>query len=297
MEIKRSRWQKNTVADICVRLVPDILVDICSGVMLSLAIYAFAIPAGFPMSGVSGLALILYRLFGLPVGTMTAFLNIPIALVCYKTLGKHFYLRSLKTILITSVIMDTVGPRYPMYQGDLIIAAICAGVLCGLGYGIVFLRGSSTGGFDFIIMTVRHYKPHLSVGKIALLQDAVVITAGGMLLGSIDAIIYGLILAYLYSGVMDKVLYGGGGKLTMIITEFPRDMVRAVDEIAGRGATILKAVGGYSGAEKQVVLCASNNKEMVAIRKRAHEVDAAAFVIIVESNEVIGEGFQVPGQI
>ena len=82
----------------------------------------------------------------------------------------------------------------------------------------------------------------------------------------------------------------------MIITDLPREMVRAVDEIAGRGATILKATGGYSGEDKQVVLCASNNKEMYAIRKRAHEVDPGAFVIIVESNEVIGEGFQAPEQ-
>ncbi len=276
------------------RWVLDVLVDVCSGVLLAAAIYSFAIPAGFPMSGVSGLALIAYRLFDIPVGTMTILLNIPIALACYHTLGRHFYLRSIKTVLITSTIMNVLGPRLPAYHGELLLAAICAGVLCGIGYGIVFMRGSSTGGFDFIIMTVHHYKPHLSVGRIALVQDAAVIGAGAALLGSVDAAIYGWILAYLYSRVMDKLLYGGGGKLTMIITDFPREMVRAVDEIAGRGATILKATGGYSGADKQVVLCASNNKEMYAIRKRAHEVDPGAFVIIVESNEVIGEGFLAP---
>lgn len=274
----------------------DILVDVFSGVLLAAAIYSFAVPAGFPMSGVSGIALILYRLFGTPVGTMTVLLNIPITLVCYRTLGRQFYLRSMKTVAITSVIMDVLGPRLPAYHGELLLAAICAGVLCGIGYGAVFMRGSSTGGFDFIIMTVRHYEPQLSAGRIAFVQDAAVIGAGAALLGSVDAAIYGWILSYLYSRVMDKVLYGGGGKLTMIITDLPREMVRAVDEIAGRGATILKATGGYSGEDKQVVLCASNNKEMYAIRKRAHEVDPGAFVIIVESNEVIGEGFQAPEQ-
>ncbi len=276
------------------KLFIDILADLCSGILLAAAIYSFAVPAGFPMSGVSGLALILYRQFGLPVGAMTVLLNIPIALACYRTLGRMFYLRSLKTVVITSLIMDLLGPQLPVYKGELMLAAICAGVLCGVGYGIVFVRGSSTGGFDFVIMAVRCHHPHLSVGRIALVQDAVVIAIGGLQVGSFDACVYGLILAYLYSCVLDKVLYGGGGKLTMIITDYPQEIVRAVDELVGRGATILRARGGYSGADRQVVLCASSDKEMYAIRRRAHELDPAAFVIIVDSNEVIGEGFQPP---
>jgi uncharacterized membrane-anchored protein YitT (DUF2179 family) len=126
--------------------------------------------------------------------------------------------------------------------------------------------------------------------------DAIVVAAGGALLGSVDPIIYGLLLVFLYSTVLDKVIYGiNSGKLTMIITDYPKEMVTAVDEIAGRGSTILNGVGGYTGEEKQVVMCASNSKEMYAIRQKAHEVDEKAFVIIMESNEVIGEGFRMPG--
>jgi uncharacterized membrane-anchored protein YitT (DUF2179 family) len=176
------------------------------------------------------------------------------------------------------------------------LAAICDGVLCGIGYAIVFMRGSSTGGFDFIMMTIRHYFPHLSIGKIALVLDAIVISAGGLLLESVDAIIYGLLLVFLYSTVLDKIINGiNSGKVTMIITDYPEQMVTAVDEISGRGATILNGVGGYTGEEKQVVMCASSNKEMYAIRRKAHEVDEKAFVIIMDSNEVIGEGFRLPG--
>ncbi|MDY3249222.1 MAG: YitT family protein [Candidatus Choladocola sp.] len=278
------------------KLCLDLLVDICSGVLLTVAIYCFAIPADFPMTGVSGVSLILYHLFGLPVGLMTVLLNIPIILCCYKTLGKQFYLNSLKTTLITSTIMDLLGPRLPAYEGELILAAICAGVLCGAGYAIVFMRNSSTGGFDFITMAIRYYHPHLSLGKIAFVTDGIVILIGGLLIGSVDGIIYGIILNYLYTTVLDKILYGtSSGKLTLIITDLPQEIVQAIDEISGRGATILKAVGGYSGEDKGVVMCASNKKEMYAIRKRAHEVDKNAFVIIVESNEVIGEGFRLPG--
>lgn len=283
-----EKWKKTAA---------DILVDVMSGILLSVAVYSFAIPADFPLTGVSGVALIFYHLLKLPVGLMTILLNVPIILATFRTLGKQFYLKSLKTTLITSVVMDTLGPRLPMYQGELILAAVCAGVLCGLGYGIVFMRGSSTGGFDFITVAVRHYRPHLSLGTIAFMTDTTVIVIGNVLIGGgIDTVIYGIILNYLYSTVLDKLLNGThSGKLTMIITDYPQRMVCAIDEISGRGATILKAVGGYSGEPKEVVLCASNNKEMYAIRRRAHEVDENAFVIIVDSNEVVGEGFRLPG--
>ena len=146
------------------------------------------------------------------------------------------------------------------------------------------------------MMAIKYYHPHLSLGKIAFAMDTLVIVIGGFLIGSGNAVIYGLLLNYLYSTVLDKVIYGtSSGKLTLIITDYASEMVTAIDRISGRGATILNASGGYSGESKPVVMCASNNKEMYAIRKCAHEVDPKAFVIIVESNEVIGEGFRLPG--
>lgn len=274
----------------------DLGVDIAGGILLTVAIYCFAIPANFPMTGVSGVALILYHLFGTPVGMMTIFLNVPIAIACYRPLGRQFYLNSLRTTIITSLIMDILGPRLPIYEGDLILAAVCGGVFCGIGYGIIFMRNSSTGGFDFIMMTVKAFRPHISLGKIAFVTDSIVIVAGGCLIGNATTIIYGLILNYLYSAVLDKVVYGTNyGKLALIITDYPREVAAVIDQEAGRGSTIIHASGSYSGEKKEVVLCACNNKEMYIIKKRAHEIDEKAFVIILESNEVIGEGFRLPG--
>ncbi|MCD7715868.1 MAG: YitT family protein [Lachnospiraceae bacterium] len=276
----------------------NILTDVLSGILLAAAFYSFAIPADFPVAGVSGVAMIFYHLLGLPVGVMTIALNIPIILCCYRTLGKQFYLNSLKTTLITSVMIDVLGPELPAYHGDLMLAAICAGVFCGLGYALAFMRDSSTGGFDFIMMTIHYYRPHLSPGRIAFSLDVFVILISGMLFGDVDAVIYGIILNYLYTSVLDRVLYGtNSGKLTLIVTDAPEKMVEMIDEKAGRGATILKGAGGYSGEDKSVVLCASGRKEMYRIRNLAHEVDAGAFVIIVESNEVIGEGFRLPEEM
>ena len=278
------------------RISIDVLVDIIGGILLTIATYSFAVPADFPMTGVSGVALIFYHSFGLPVGALTVILNIPIIICCYKTLGKQFYIKSLRSTLITSAVMDILGPQLPLYQGDLILAAICTGVLLGIGYAIIFMRGSSTGGFDFIMMAIKYYRPHLSLGKIGFALDALVILIGAVTIGNgMDSVIYGLVLNYLYSTVLDRLISGtSSGKLTLIISDHPREIVEEIDKLVDRGSTLLKAIGGYTGEEKEVVMCASSSKEMYAIRKRVHEIDERAFVIVVESNEVIGEGFRLP---
>jgi uncharacterized membrane-anchored protein YitT (DUF2179 family) len=146
-------------------------------------------------------------------------------------------------------------------------------------------------------MALKMRWPHISLGKIAFVMDSIIIVAGGCLIGNVTSIIYGLILNYLYSAVLDKVVYGTNyGKLAMIITDRPQAVASAIDEAAGRGCTIIHASGAYSGEPKEVVLCACNNKEMYLIKNRAHEIDEKAFVIILESNEVIGEGFRLPGE-
>ena len=278
------------------RISIDVLVEIIGGILLTIATYSFAVPADFPMTGVSGVALIFYQAFGLPVGARTVILTIPIIICCYKTLGKQFYIKSLRSTLITSAVMDILGPQLPLYQGDLILAAICTGVLLGIGYAIIFMRGSSTGGFDFIMMAIKYYRPHLSLGKIGFALDAMVILIGAVTIGNgMDSVIYGLVLNYLYSTVLDRLISGtSSGKLTLIISDHPREIVDEIDKLVDRGSTLLKAIGGYTGEEKEVVMCASSSKEMYAIRKRVQEIDERAFVIVVESNEVIGEGFRLP---
>ena len=109
----------------------DILVDIVGNMLIAVGVYNFAANSGFPVAGISGVALIFYHLFGLPIGTMTIVLNIPIIILCYKVLGKKFLLRSLKTMLIQWPLMDFIAPMFPVYEGDRLLSAICAGVFFG----------------------------------------------------------------------------------------------------------------------------------------------------------------------
>ena len=271
----------------------SVLIDIAGGLLIGVGIYNFAVNAHFPLAGISGIALIFYHLFKLPIGLVTVLLNVPIAIFCYKTLGRKFFLRSVQSVIITSLMIDYVAPLLPLYAGDRMLAAICTGFLSGLGYAIIFMDNSSTGGMDFITMAIKFKKPHISLGRIVFISDVIVVLAGGFIYKDVDGIIYGLILSYILTIVIDKMMYGiDAGKVTLIVTEKGQEVSRLIDEESGRGSTLIQAKGSFSGNDKQVVMCACNNKQMFVIRRLVKKIDPAAFTVIMESNEVVGEGFK-----
>lgn len=275
-------------------LMIDLLVDIGASILIAVGVYNFALYANFPVAGFSGIAIILYHLFGLPVGAGTILLNIPVSIFCYKFLGKQFFLKSVKSMIISSFFMDYVAPMFPVYQGSRLLAALCMGILAGAGYAIIFMRGSSTGGQDFISVAIKKVKPHITLGIITFGLDICTIILGTVLVfKDVDGLIYGIIVTYLMAIVMDRIMYGiDEGKMTLIVTEHGEEVAKRIDEYSGRGSTILKGMGSYSKQPKDVVMCACNNKQMYTIKKMVHEIDPKAFTIIMESNEVVGEGFK-----
>ncbi len=272
----------------------DLLADIVGSFLIAIGIYNFAAASEFPVSGISGIALIFYHFWGLPIGTMTIVFNIPIILLCYKLLGRTFLLKSLKTMVISTFFMDVVAPMFPVYEGDLMLSCICMGLISGLGYALIYMRDTSTGGADFILMAVRVLRPHMSIGSIILIMDWAIVLIGGLLMGgNVDKIIYGLIGAYILSVVVDKVMYGlDAGKLTLVVTSHGYEVAEKIDELTQRGATLLKGVGSYSKEDKHVVMCACNNKQMHMVHKAVKEVDRSAFLVTMEANQVRGEGFK-----
>ena len=272
----------------------DILIDIIAGMLAAAGIYNFALNANFPVAGFSGIAIIMYHLWGVPVGIGTILLNIPVTIFCYKFLGKKFFMKSLKSMFIFSILMDYVAPLFPIYKGSRLLAALCMGVLSGAGFALFFMRGSSTGGQDFISVALKKIKPHLSLGLITFVLDLMTIILGSVLVfRDIDGLIYGIIVTYLMAIVMDRIMYGiDEGKMTLIVTENGERIAEQIDEYSGRGSTIQQGRGSYSGPKIDVVMCACNNKQMYVIKKMVHEIDPGAFTIIMESNEVVGEGFK-----
>ncbi len=276
-------------------LVIDIAVDIIGGILIAIGVYNFAAVQGFPMVGFNGVALILYQLYRLPMGLTVVLLNIPAMFLCYKQMGRRFLIKSVKSIAITSVIIDVVAPLFPVYTGDKLLAAVCCAAVSGIGYALIYMRESSTGGTDFLMMAIRSKIPHVSIGNIVLALDALVVVCGTIFVyKDIDSLIYGTMIAVVIAIVVDKLMYRtSSGKVTLIVTDKGREMCETISAVTDRGSTILKGIGSYTGDNKDVVFCACNNKEMYGIRKLAKRVDKDCFFVIMESNEVVGEGFKV----
>ncbi len=275
------------------QILKDLYVDILGGLLVAIGIYNFAVASEFPLAGVSGFAVVFYHFWEVPIGLMTFLLNIPIILVCHGILGKRFILKSLKTMIISTIMLDYIAPLLPIYSGNLILSCICMGVLTGLGYGMIYKNDTSTGGADFVILAFHAKKPYLTIGKINIILETLVVIISGMLIGGdVDRIICGLIATYIMSVMIDKAMYGiNAGKMALVITGEGDKVAKRISEMTRRGATLLPAIGSFTGQDKKVVMCACSNKQMHQVQEAVKEVDEKAFLIILESNEVKGEGF------
>lgn len=291
----RKQKRKEFAREFTRELAIDILVDVLAGILIAIGIYNFADAQGFPMVGINGVALILHQLFHLPIGLTVIALNIPAFFLCVRTAGKRFLFKSCKSLIITSLIIDYIAPYFPVYTGDKLLAAICCAAISGVGYALIYMRDSSTGGTDFIMMAIRSKHPHLSIGNTVLVLDAIVVVSGTLLVyRDIDNLIYGTMIALIIGILVDKILYRtSSGKVTLIVTDDGMEMCRRISDETGRGATILRGIGSFSSDEKDVVFCACDNKQMYGIRKLAKKVDKQCFFVIMESNEVVGEGFKI----
>ena len=216
----------------------EIWIDIIGGILIAISVKVFATAANFAPGGVNGLSLILNYLFGLPIGIISLIINIPIIVVSYKYLGKSFLLRSLKTMAIGALIMDTVGQLFPVYTGNQLMAAIFTGAIGGVGYALIYMQGSSTGGSDFFIWMIKKLFPQYSIGLIIQLSNGLVICLGVIAFKNIDAVLYGVISTVVSSMVIDKIMNGvSSGKVLFIVSNKTKEIAFGINQCVQRGST------------------------------------------------------------
>lgn len=273
-------------------IVLDLFYDIIGAFFFAIGIYTFARMANFAPGGLSGLALIMNYLWNFPIGITTIALNIPFILASGRILGKNFLLKTVKTMCFCTVFLDLIFPQFPVYAGSQFMASLYSGIFQGIGCALFYMRGSSSGGTDFLTMSVKALRPHFSIGVVSMLIDLVIILLGWPVFGNVDAVLYGLTATLLSSIVIDKIMYGmGAGTLLIIVTDSGHEIAQRVGELIGRGSTELKAKGSYTQESRDVVLCACSKSQAYMVREVAHEIDKASFVMVTETNEVFGEGF------
>ncbi|MFI3249890.1 MAG: YitT family protein [Eubacteriales bacterium] len=270
----------------------DLLFDLLGGFLYACGVYTFAKMADFAPGGISGLALIFHHLWNLPIGIMTLLLNIPLILMSYKVVGKQFLFKSARSMIVCTIFVDFIFPYTTPYTGSSLLAALYYGILMGTGLAFIYARGSSTGGTDFLIMSIKAKLPHLSLGFVTVAIDLVVILLGWPVFGNVDAVLYGLISTFSVSFVVDKIMYGiTAQKMIIIVTTCGDKMAELINEHTGRGATLIPARGTYSKEAKDIILCACSKAQAPSVTGMVHYHDASAFVMVTESSEVFGEGF------
>jgi len=273
----------------------DIPMDIVGGALYAAGIFSFASAAHFAPGGIAGLSVIVNHFTGLPIGVGTLVFNIPVILFCYRTLGKWFLIKSLKTMAICTLFLDVVFPLLPVYEGDPIMAALFAGALSGTGLALIYRRGSSTGGTDFLIMSLRKKMPHLSIGTLGIITDGFVILLGGVVFGRIDAVLQGILMTAVATTLIDKVTYRlTAGQIAIIVTNEGEKIAARINADIERGVTAIDALGTFTGAKKRVLMCACSRAEAHRIRKLVYGIDESALIMFCPYDAAYGLGFQPP---
>ena len=261
-------------------------------VIYALAFDWFVAPNQIAMGGVTGLAQIVNALLPvLPVGVMTIAINVPLFLAGWRLLGSHMLVTSLFATAVSSLAIDAIAAIHTFAPMEPLLAALYGGAAMGVGLGLVFSQGATTGGTDIIGKLMKRRFSWLPTGKLVMIPDMAVVVLAAAVFGTVNAALYGLIQMYLLGRVMDTVLYGWDiSRVAYIITDRWEEVSRRLLEME-RGVTVLRGQGAYTGAEKRVLLVAFRQQEIVPIKRMLRQIDPRAFFIVCDAHEILGEGF------
>ena len=268
-------------------------------ITLASAIYAVGFnwcyePNQIGFGGITGVGQIINAILPwAPIGTVVIILNIPLFILGWKFIGGHLLVTSLFAMFVSSAAIDALNAIYTFQPMDPMLATIYGGVLMGLSLGVVFLQGATTGGTDLIARLLKLKMAWLPMGKLLMVIDLVVILAVAAAFGNVDSALYGVVALYISSMVMDMVLYGlDTAKVAYIISQDPRAIAQKLTRDLDRGVTIRQGRGAWSGQDKEVLMCAFKQRQIVAMKRMVKEVDPAAFLIVCDAHDVMGEGFR-----
>jgi len=262
---------------------------ILGATIVSVSINTLIIPNQIADGGVTGISIVLHYLFRWPVSWTILLLNLPLFIVGLRLVGRNFLALSILGVSVLSIMLSLTA-HLPALTHDTLLAVISAGVLSGIGMGIIFRSSGSLGGTDILAVLFAR-TTSFSVGQILLGIDGVIFLAVAVLFRP-EMAMYAMIYMFIATRVVDFVQEGlSHSKSIMVVTAHPQ---RIAEEIMGkleRGVTFFQAIGAFSGESKQVVYCVINRTELSQIKKIIRDQDPQAFVTISEVPEVVGEGF------
>lgn len=264
---------------------------IVGAAILSFGLNNFIIANHLAEGGFFGISLLLYYLFNLKFGYTFLILNIPLFYIGYKMFGRNFLIKTFIGVVLVSLftllIPSNIAPPIPE---DRLLAALYGGVVNGIGLGLIFRFGATTGGSD-ILARIANFKWGYSIGRTLFTIDLMVIAIVAVFEGTKVAM-YSLVALFIAAKVIDMVIEGvSTSRSAMIISDHSQEIAQAIQDALGRGTTLLKGRGGYTGQEKEVLYCVVSRDEIIRVQQIVHDIDPVAFVIVSDVNDVLGEGF------
>ena len=256
------------------------------------ALGLFLSPNRLAAGGIAGISVMLDRLYPLGVGTYTMLLNVPLLVISAFVFGRRFVLHTAAAIAVCGLTADRCALLPPL-TNDPLLAALFGGAAMGLGCALVFLSGATTGGTDIVTKLILRRFPHLRTGRIFLAADGSVCIAGGIVFNSLTLSMYAFIGLFVFSKALDSVLYSSDkGKLVLIVTDKATVLLPRLLSDANVGCTVISVRTGYSGLNASILMCAVKKHRLHAVRRLAERTDSKAFMLVLDTNEIYGEGFQ-----
>ena len=267
------------------------------GITAGSLIYAAGIslfldPNNLAPGGLIGIAVILNRLIQIDTGTLYFILNIPVVLLGLWKFGWKFMASTFLAIVLNSAFTN-VFALFPAVTTEPLLAWLAGSILVGVGIGLVFRCGATTGGTDIIVKVLRTKYKHLKTGMLFLITDIIIVTASGFVFQDFNIVMYAFIAVTVSGKVMDYVLYGGDEAKLMYVISDRADAIakRLLDEMEV-GVTFLSGQGAYTGDMKKVILCVVPKKRGPELEEIVKQEDKNAFLIVTSANEIYGEGYK-----
>ena len=268
----------------------ELLGIVVGSALAAVALVMFLIPNRLAPGGVSGLAVILFHMFSIPVGLTMILINLPLFYLAYRFLGLRFLLHTLVGAVMFPLFIELFA-FLPVATTDLLLASVYGGVVMGLGLGIVFRANGSTGGTALLARLLNRFVG-VTTGSGLLGADILILFVSGVVFGA-ELTLYATLSLAVSSWIIDVVQEGiSFAKTALIITRAGDAIIPRVLQDLGRGVTRLEGRGGYTNEPKDVLLCVVNRNEVSRLKRVVCEVDPTAFLIVGTAHEVLGEGFR-----
>ena len=274
------------------KTIKNILTVLLGTFIVSVSINLFLAPAGIAPGGISGLSIVINHLWNLPIGLSILVLNIPIFIAGLFYFNKRFIISSLFGMVTLSIFTDFFN-FIPKITQDTLLSAIYGGVLLGLGIGLVFSAGYTTGGTDIAAQILKKKFPKISVGRFILIIDTFIVILAGIAYHEWETVLYSAIGLYISSFLIDIIIEGGDkAKVAYIISEKPEEISALINSQLDRGTTLLHGSSLFTRTDKAVLMCVIKKYQLRGLKMVISQVDPTAFVVFTDAREVLGKGFE-----